>query len=614
MHQNATAVSAGLSSAEPYGSSSPRGSARPAPDLAWHFDRLRRCLEELGPEFARDQRRLAELSTRPDEGRFHLAVLGQFKRGKSTLLNALLGDSLLPTSVVPLTAIPTFLRAGPQWQAKVAYVDGHSGEQVTSDQAAGISTFLEQYITEAGNPNNRLGINHVEVSSPSEILARGVVLIDTPGIGSTFRHNTEATLNFLPQCDAALFLVSADPPITEVEVDFLKEVHSKVVRLFFLLNKVDYLSDEERDTAVQFLRHVLRDQVGMSDAVPIFCVSARAGLEAKRRDDAELWAKSGMAEVERHLIDFLASEKAATLRLAIARRVQGIVADVLMRVRLAVRSFQMPLSELQARMNRFEEAIADAQRQRVAAADLLAGDKRRAVARLEEEAEGLRQSARHHLQAVVQESLATAADKMQEAAAQESLHRVIPAFFEREMGALSLRFTAHVREAIQPHRERASRLIQQVRETAATLFDIPCEDMATCDLFELSDQPYWITDSWDSFLGPVSPEFLDKLLPATLRRARVRKRLMERVEKLVVRNVENLRWSTLQSLERVFCQFGLDLDARLKETIATTHGAMRAAQSRRKEHAHTVAAEIERLETCARELGEIQSSLAGTVA
>ena len=55
----------------------------------------------------------------------------------------------------------------------------------------------------------------------------GQVLIDTPGIGSTFRHNAQATLNFLPQCDAALFLVSADPPITEVEVDFLKEVRGQ---------------------------------------------------------------------------------------------------------------------------------------------------------------------------------------------------------------------------------------------------------------------------------------------------------------------------------------------------------------------------------------------------
>ena len=84
-----------------------------------------------------------------------------------------------------------------------------------------------------------------------------MVLIDTPGIGSTFRHNTQATLNFLPQCDAALFLVSADPPLTEVEVEFLKEVRTKVTHLFFILNKVDYLTPAEQQVALSFLKKLI---------------------------------------------------------------------------------------------------------------------------------------------------------------------------------------------------------------------------------------------------------------------------------------------------------------------------------------------------------------------
>jgi len=583
--------------------------ASPAKEVRLPFSRLRSCLNELGPEFARDEQRVAVLSQRLEEGRFHLAVLGQFKRGKSTLLNAFLGKPLLPTSVVPLTAIPTFLRAGRRWQARVAYTDGRPGEQVTSDRASDITALLEKYVTEAANPNNRLGVNHVEVASPSEILDRGVVLIDTPGIGSTFRHNTEATLNFLPQCDAALFLVSADPAITEVEVDFLKEVRSKVVRLFFLFNKVDYLTQEERDEAVQFLRHVLRDRVGIHDEVAIFCVSARMGLKAKESGDTILWARSGMAEVERHLIGFLASEKTATLRRALVNTAQGILADVLMRVRLTVRSLQMPLNELQDRLKLFGQGIADAERQRVIAADLLAGDKRRAVARLEEEAEGLRKRARLYLQGVVQEALATAAEKTEEAAAQQSLHRAIPTFFEHEMGVISSRFGPYMRDVLQPHRERAGELIQRVRQTAASLFDIPCREDESLDPFELPDQPYWITHSWDTLVGLIPAELFDRFLPVNSRRARVRNRLMERVEKLVLHNVEDLRWTTLQTLERTFRQFASDIDNRLKETITATHGAIRAAQSRRQEHAEAVAAEIERLEVHTSELTEIQCQL-----
>ena len=133
-------------------------------------------------------------------GRFQLAVLGQFKRGKSTLLNALLGVDALPTDVVPVTAIPTFL----------------------------------------------------EVFLPSELLACGLLLFDTPGVGSTFRHNTAAADAVLAECDAALFVVSPDPPITEVEVQFLARVRQKVERVIVVLNKIDTLEPDEVEPVATF--------------------------------------------------------------------------------------------------------------------------------------------------------------------------------------------------------------------------------------------------------------------------------------------------------------------------------------------------------------------------
>ena len=106
----------------------------------------------------------------------------------------------------------------------------------------------------------------------TKILSKGIVLIDTPGIGSTFRHNTEVTLNFLPQCDAALFLVSADPPITEVEVEFLKHLKTKVSLIFFILNKIDYLDEEERQKVLNFFKQVLKEQAGYESDPIIFSV------------------------------------------------------------------------------------------------------------------------------------------------------------------------------------------------------------------------------------------------------------------------------------------------------------------------------------------------------
>ena len=140
-------------------------------------------------------------------------------------------------------------------------------------------------MTEVGNPENSKYVSQVEVFYPSSLLQAGVVLIDTPGIGLTFRHNTEVTLGFFPQCDAAFFLLSADPPITEVEVEFLRVVRSKVAHLIFVFNKVDYLQENETVTLLAFLKKTLPEEIGMDTEQLISPFSARLALEGQKRND-----------------------------------------------------------------------------------------------------------------------------------------------------------------------------------------------------------------------------------------------------------------------------------------------------------------------------------------
>jgi predicted GTPase len=97
-------------------------------------------------------------------------------------------------------------------------------------------------VAEEANPRNQLKVARVELLYPAAILADGTVLIDTPGVGSTLSHNTEAARQVLPEYDAALFALSVDPPITEVELEYLDAVTAKVTRVFHVLNKVDYLA------------------------------------------------------------------------------------------------------------------------------------------------------------------------------------------------------------------------------------------------------------------------------------------------------------------------------------------------------------------------------------
>ncbi len=210
------------------------------------------CLDRLGSDYSDNKNALNLLSGRLKKGQFRLAVLGQFKRGKSTLLNALLGDTVLPTDILPVTAIPTYISYSEILTAQVYFTNERDSKSFSASQGGTLAEFLAEYVTEAGNPNNKNHVERVELGHPAELLQHGVVLIDTPGIGSTYKHNTEVAYQILPQCDAALFLVSPDPPITEVELDYLREICQQLPRTFYLLNKIDFLDESDRVASLSF--------------------------------------------------------------------------------------------------------------------------------------------------------------------------------------------------------------------------------------------------------------------------------------------------------------------------------------------------------------------------
>jgi GTPase SAR1 family protein len=586
------------------------GATPESPDLFGLLSAAVQCLERLGGGYEHLAVQLENLRERLAQGRFHLAVLGQFKRGKSTLLNALLGEAVLPTAVVPLTAAPTFIRPGQTPAARVHFQDERPPEGSKADNAEELARFLGGFVTETGNPKNKLGVAYVEVFHPAAILGKGVVLIDTPGIGSTFRHNTEATLNFLPQCDAALFMVSADPPITEVEVAFLRQVQSKVSRLFFILNKVDYLSNEDRHAALDFLRVVLTEQAGARAGVSIFCVSARQGLESRRTADESLWEASGMSQVERHLVEFLAKEKASALREAVGRKAADVLDEALMRLRLAIRSLEMPLEDVQRRLDKFEAKIEEARRQRTSANDLLTGDQRRMHEFLEEYAEELRGKSREYLSGTVDETLARNGDAGEEDV-QAALAEATPGYFEHQTGRTTEVFLRRTTETLRPHQQRADELVESIRKIAAELFDVPYRPLESAGAFDLVQEPYWTTHQWSSKLSPIPTSLIDRLVSATTRSKRIRKRLLEQVEALVIANVESLRWAAFQSIDQMFRRFGSALDGRLADIIEATHGAIRAAMDCRQSRSQTVSREATRLEMTVAELERMRADLEG---
>jgi GTPase SAR1 family protein len=586
-----------------------RKNGREAEDLKNLLERGGRLCEEAGDGLSNFRSRLAELQERLTEERFHLAVLGQFKRGKSTLLNALIGEPLLPTGVVPLTSIPTFLHAGKTRVVRICFYDGRHADfsDLTLAEAQDV---LCRHVTEKENPRNRLGVERVHVAHPSRLLTAGVVLIDTPGIGSTFRHNTEVTLSFLPQCDAALFIVSADPPITEVEQEFLKAAQKRVAKLCFVMNKIDYLSESEIGEAMAFFDKALKE-VGASEGRTIYRVSARRGIDARAKEDSALWRESGLEELQNYLLDFLSREKSRTLQMAIAKKAVAVLADAGINIELQRRALELSRAELEKRNGIFNIKVGEMEAETVKTADLLAGDKRRATQFLENLAEDLRTHARRHLGELIGSLFeSNESPGAIEQRAKELLAEEIPPFFAAKLDSFSNEVNHRVEKATAPYQERLDDLIGALRTTAAVLFEIPYRAPGGSGAFQARYKPYWVTQKWNTTISPVPEGFSDRFFPAEMRKRRARKRLQEEVESLVIHNVENIRWATLRNLDDAFRRIATAFDERLKETADATRSAMRAARLRQKENQKTSAPELKRLGQIARELSELETLLA----
>ncbi|MHB1709847.1 MAG: dynamin family protein [Acidimicrobiales bacterium] len=233
------------------------------------LERLARRIGGLGtyqPVLAARADRLAD---RLASQRFHIAVLGEFKRGKSTLVNALIGRPVLPSGVVPLTTVATEVHFGSSGTTVVF----NDGRQVAISPGT-----IGDFVTELGNPSNRLGVSHVEVGVEPVFGVPGLVLVDTPGVASVNEQNTVAAHDALLESDGAVVVLSADSPLSESEQTLLAELGQRQAKVFVVINKADHLSFPELDEVRAFVTGHVHRLLG--EAVDPYCVAARLALDA----------------------------------------------------------------------------------------------------------------------------------------------------------------------------------------------------------------------------------------------------------------------------------------------------------------------------------------------
>jgi ribosome biogenesis GTPase A len=299
---------------------------------------------ELGAEPVASEAR--ELAARVSEGRFYVACVGQFKRGKSTLINALIGEPVLPTGYIPVTAVPTVIRFGTRLNARYRTHDGSWNEIPVSE--------LKQYVTEELNPENKKGIQGAEAFVPSHLLSSGMCIVDTPGLGSVFTGNSAATQAFVPHIDAALVVVGADPPLAGEELTLVEAVGKQVLDLILVLNKADRTTDAERAAAATFTRELLQKRL-QREIGPVFEISAQE--RAENRGPARDWKR--LIEALQLLVDGSGRQ---LVRAACDRGLQRLSEQLLAIISEGRDALQRPIEESERRIALMKQTISEAER------------------------------------------------------------------------------------------------------------------------------------------------------------------------------------------------------------------------------------------------------------
>ena len=274
-----------------------------------------------------------------------VAVFGRFKAGKSSFLNSLTGRAVLPIGVVPLTAVVTRLRCGPVEKAEVRFLDG-STKAVPLEE-------IGVFVGEDANPSNEKRVASVEVDLPALKGLEPLQFVDTPGLESALVHNTQVTLQWLPNVGAALVAVSCDAPLSEPDLALLEELRLHTPKIVLLLTKADLLTPAQRNEVLAFVQGQLKRKWGTE--VPVYFYSVRPGeVPLKTELEQKLFLPliqnrdQAAGQISRHKLHSLLTQVLNYLQVALAAATEAESARQALRASLAEerRQFDLLRTEL----------------------------------------------------------------------------------------------------------------------------------------------------------------------------------------------------------------------------------------------------------------------------
>lgn len=388
--------------------------------------------EKVGAKSLRE-RVERDLVKKLEEDRFHLVVVGEFNHGKSSFVNALLGETALAVGVTPTTAAIHHLRYSDTPEAHVVYSSGKRESLAFGD--------VKKFAVGGGESTDK--VDFLEIGYPAPILKERILLVDTPGVNDLSLQRSDITYSYIPRADAVLFLLDAGQILKESERIFLQDKLLKASRdkIVFVITKWDILSVDEQKEALDYARTQLKNLV--KDPL-VFPISAETALSGKM-------AESGMPELLAHLTTFLAEERGRILLDNALGEGLSVGALLGKGVDARRRAASMKTEELLRRIAMLEQDLAGQ-----------AGNIEQRRIKIREEVAGIKVGARKDLDHFVEETIRKLPNVI-DAAKQEDLKQYLPAFLEDTFKKWA---EAEAKEIGAKLEDLAERTIALVREDA----------------------------------------------------------------------------------------------------------------------------------------------------
>ncbi len=410
---------------------------------------------------------VTELVTKLKEDKINLVVLGYFNRGKSTFINSLLGEDLLPTSIIPLTSVITLIKYGETFKIDV-YFKNKTSREIDAKEIA-------DYATEEGNPHNQKNVERIEISFPAPYLRNGIMVVDTPGFSSVYLSNTLITQNYLPEADVAMFLITADPPISQVEIEFLKEIKNFTNKIFILQNKIDQVNEAEKQKSLEFSKHIIETALGLQN-LKIYPISAKLALEGELEKNPQKVAASLLPDFERALEEFLLQEKGRFVLLTAIEQGLKLLAEVKVALEMERGAYLTSHRNLENNAKTFNERLAVLQQQQKDLRDQIQGTAQRLLKSLKPK------PVKPEQVAFVKEAFQICYEAHQDDERKALVQTLETCFKQSVQNALKtsvlpeyLEIQKEFDEAVTRFIDRIYGLAEQIRQLSAELFDIQIE-------------------------------------------------------------------------------------------------------------------------------------------